>query len=269
MPVLVGDHDDGLVHLLIDLAEQVEHQPGVLRIEVRTRLIGKQDVGLVHHRPGDRDPLLLTAREFSREVVLPVEQADLPEDADACLAVLVFGSVLPEHGRKRDVLHHREIEYQREILEDVPELVEPEHGLLVIGEGAYIGPVYHDPAGSGDIQQPQHMQKRGLAASACSHDPEKLSLCNIERHAIQRPHLDTPHPVDFRQILDLDHGIRPSLQSGYPRATPGRQGRSRQRWQRQRGSGSSWRCPWVSGTGLPTMQESRRGELPCTPQAAW
>jgi hypothetical protein len=53
VPVLMGDHDNRLVHRLIDLVEKVKNHPGVFRIKVGTWLISKEDIRLVHHRPGN------------------------------------------------------------------------------------------------------------------------------------------------------------------------------------------------------------------------
>jgi len=158
VPVLVGDHHDRLLHLLVNLFEEVEHHPGVLRIEVGTGFISEQDVGLVHDRPGDRDPLLLATGEFPGEVILPVEHPNLREDIDACIVILLLRQILPEHRRQGDILHHREIGHQRIVLEDVPEPVEPEHRLLVVVQPGDIRPVDHDPAAVRSHEPGDHFQ---------------------------------------------------------------------------------------------------------------
>ena len=228
VPVFVRDHYDSLVQILIDLPEEIEHHPGILGIKVGARLISKEDVRPVHHGTGDRDALLLAAGEFPGQVVPPVAQADLLEYPEAVLSGLLLGAVLPEHRRDGDILHDREIGDECVILEDKPELVEPEHGLLVIGQEGDIHPVDHDPAGGGNVEEPEHVQEGGLPAPARPGDPEKLAMVDGGGNAIESLDFGISHVVDLPQIRDLDHGIRPSWQSGYPPVTPGRRARSRQ-----------------------------------------
>ena len=49
---------------------------GGLRVEVAGRLVGEHELGLVDQRAGDRDALLLAARELARLVVLAAGQPD-------------------------------------------------------------------------------------------------------------------------------------------------------------------------------------------------
>ena len=58
----VADHGDA--EMLVDAQQRVHHDPGVARIERCDRLVGKNDVGLLHQRARDRDALLLAAGEL-------------------------------------------------------------------------------------------------------------------------------------------------------------------------------------------------------------
>ena len=48
------------------LAQQSDDFRAVLRIQISRRLVGQNDLGLVHDRPCHRDPLLLSPRKLAR-----------------------------------------------------------------------------------------------------------------------------------------------------------------------------------------------------------
>ena len=48
----------------VDAQKRVHHDLGVARVERGDRLVGEDDVRLLHQRAGDRDALLLTAGEL-------------------------------------------------------------------------------------------------------------------------------------------------------------------------------------------------------------
>src|SRR5580704_4646312 len=68
---IVRDHHDRLTEVFVQLAQHLEHDIRIFRIEITRRLIGKQDFWLVDNRAGDRDSLLLTARKFGWLVMQP------------------------------------------------------------------------------------------------------------------------------------------------------------------------------------------------------
>ena len=47
------------------------------RVQVSGRFVGENDIRIVHQRPCNRNPLLLTPREFLRAVPDALSQADL------------------------------------------------------------------------------------------------------------------------------------------------------------------------------------------------
>ena len=73
------DPDLGLDALELDLELAAE-----LEVERAQRLVEEQDVGPVHERPGERDPLLLAARQLVRLALLVALEVDeLERLADA------------------------------------------------------------------------------------------------------------------------------------------------------------------------------------------
>ena len=72
---LVGDQHDGPA-LRVQLVEQRQGVLGGDRIEVAGRLVGQDQRRVGDQRPGDRDPLLLTAGQLTRPVTDPIGQPD-------------------------------------------------------------------------------------------------------------------------------------------------------------------------------------------------
>src|SRR4051794_19318088 len=60
----------------VDFPEEVHDLEREVRIEVARRLVGKDQLRVVHERPRDRDALLLAARQLFRAGIHPVLQAD-------------------------------------------------------------------------------------------------------------------------------------------------------------------------------------------------
>src|SRR5947207_3214077 len=56
--------------------EELENQPGVLRIEVAGRLVGQHQPRVADQGARDRDALQLAARQFPRQALLPPGEAD-------------------------------------------------------------------------------------------------------------------------------------------------------------------------------------------------
>ena len=54
---------DGDAEVPVDALQRVHHHAGVARIERGDRLVGQDDVGLLHQRAGDRHALLLATRQ--------------------------------------------------------------------------------------------------------------------------------------------------------------------------------------------------------------
>ena len=73
---VVGDHDDRLPEAFDRGASQLEELGGRLRVEVAGRLVGEDQLGPGHHRPGGRDPLLLATGQLRRAVAQAVGDAE-------------------------------------------------------------------------------------------------------------------------------------------------------------------------------------------------
>ena len=66
----------------VELAQERQDLVGPLGVQVAGRLVGQDQRRLVDERPGDRDALLLAARQLGRTVVGPLGEADELERLD-------------------------------------------------------------------------------------------------------------------------------------------------------------------------------------------
>ena len=66
---VVGDHDDGLAVLAVELLQQAEDLLGGLAVEVAGRLVADQQRRIGDDRAGDGDALLLAAGQLARLVL--------------------------------------------------------------------------------------------------------------------------------------------------------------------------------------------------------
>ncbi len=103
---VVGDHHDRHAELLVHALERIEHQRRRLAVELGRRLVGEQDLRQVRERDGDRDALLLAARELPGPVVRAVGEPDHLEQLARRPAG--GGDLHPARGRgEPHVLHAR------------------------------------------------------------------------------------------------------------------------------------------------------------------
>ena len=66
--IVVGDGYDGLAHFPAQLFKNVKYILCVFAIEVSSRLVTKDDLGVVDQRPGDGNPLLLATTQLGRRL---------------------------------------------------------------------------------------------------------------------------------------------------------------------------------------------------------
>ena len=71
---IVRDHHNG-ASLLVEFAQQAQHDFFVLRVEIAGRLVGQDDFGIVDQRARDADALLFAARQLRGYVMAAVFQA--------------------------------------------------------------------------------------------------------------------------------------------------------------------------------------------------
>ena len=68
---------DGAIAFHGDAAQQLEDRVARLGVERGSRLVADEQLWMMNERAGDGDTLLLTARQFARQIVHPIAHAHL------------------------------------------------------------------------------------------------------------------------------------------------------------------------------------------------
>src|SRR6266487_3819007 len=128
---VVGDQHDGGV-----LVGEPGQQGGDLRaggrVEVAGRLVGEQHRGPADDRPGDRDPLPLTAGQLGGAVPDPVGEPHLLQRLGSPLTA-AGGRHAAVQQAGRHVVEHAEVLEEEELLEDEAEAGRADRGQLRVG----------------------------------------------------------------------------------------------------------------------------------------
>src|SRR3546814_9931224 len=130
-------------------------------------------------RTGCADALLLAAGHLARIIGLAALEGD--PLADLAGARLAGGTADTLHlQRKADVLQHREMRQQSEVLEHHAHLVAADLDHLALGAAQQVAALEEDLAG-GRLDQPRQAAHQGrLAGAAESHDDEDLAVRSEE-----------------------------------------------------------------------------------------
>src|SRR5687768_10903874 len=131
---VVGDDDDRAPGLH-ELVEEREDLLAGFAVEGAGGLVGHDDEGVVDHRAGDADALLLSAGELHGAVVESLGEADAFGELGGAAAALGGGDAEVEHG-DFEVLQDRELLDEVEVLEDEADAPAADFGEEVILERA-------------------------------------------------------------------------------------------------------------------------------------
>src|SRR5690606_16111915 len=239
-----------------ELGEQLHHLVAVGGVEVARRLVGEDERRRGHDGAGDRDALLLPARELLREVVAAVRHADALEGRLRAELPLLGVEVEVEQ-RELDVLVDRQLVDEVEALEDEADGAAAEAGAPALGEpgrGVPVEPVL--PAG-GAVEQAEDVEERGLPAPRRPHDGDELAALDLDGDAAERAGLDLLGGVDAAEVLRLDEGL-----AGRRGGGSGRRGRGFH----ARSGVVDVRGQWsvVRWCGTPTTDNSERAKDYCS-----
>ena len=179
------DHKDRR-SAVIDLVEQIHDLIGHLRIHIARRLVRDNHGRIVDQRPGQADPLLLTAGELRREAAHLVLQADQRQHIRDTAVHLPVGGPDHPHG-KGHVVKHRHIADQTEILKHNTH--RPPHiGDFLPLQLAQTEAVDHDLARGRQRLPHNQLQKGAFSRAGFSDDKDKFSLFNPEIDISERLH---------------------------------------------------------------------------------
>ncbi len=177
------DHHGGA--RAIECFKQAQQLDRHFRIEVAGRLVGNQQVGAADHRPGNRDALLLSARQLGRKCVLAFAQLDPVEHVSHGVGQFALGN--PGHTQRQGhVVVSREMGNQAEVLED--DTQPPAQGWQPFArQGNRIGPEHADHSARGALGQIEQLEQRGLASTAGA--SQEIEAAREEREGNVAQHL--------------------------------------------------------------------------------
>jgi hypothetical protein len=207
----VGHEHRGDAEALLRGADLVAHpvaQPGV---QVAQRLVQQQHLRFAHQRPGQRDPLLLSAGEHRRRAGGEVRESDPVQRRQRPFARLRLGGArMLGPQREHHVLQHGHVRPDRVGLEDDADgaMVGAEEDALA--GGGHHGAVDGDLAAVRALQAGDEPQGRGLAAAAGAEQGDQLALGDLDVDAVDRVAARRAARVPLDHVGDLDHCASPS-----------------------------------------------------------
>jgi hypothetical protein len=189
----VGDEHGGDADPLLDLADVLADADAQLRVEVRERLVEQQHLRLEHERAGERDALLLAARDPRRVAVQVVRQADeLEHPLDALLHLTL--RQLPQPQAEGDVLEHRHVRPQRVALEH------HRRRPALRRQAGDVASVDEDATAIGMEEAADHAQRRRLPAARRAEQAGQLAAAHLEVEVVD----DRAAAEVLRDALDAE-----------------------------------------------------------------
>src|SRR5262245_3644123 len=179
---VVGDHDDGLAHLVDRTAQEAEDLAAGARVDVAGGLVGEHDPGPAGQGPGHGDPLLLAARQLGRAVLQPVAETDGVDDLVDPAAVWLDPG---QREREDDVLAGGQRRHQVERLEHEADLGPPEQRELLVGQPAQLHVADEHLALGERVETGDDVHERRLAGARGPHDGGEAPGRELDRHLVE------------------------------------------------------------------------------------
>ena len=179
---IVGDKDEGFVQLLLERAYLLLEGPAGHGIQGGEGLVHEYDGGRGRQRPQDADALLLSAGHFRGVFmgVLLIGHVDqLQQRVDNLVTLLL--AVFQQGGHHADVLGHRHIGKQADLLDHIADMAAQFH--LVLGGDVLLVEV--DLARRGLDEAVDHLQRGGLTAAGRPDQDSHLALLDLEGQVVQ------------------------------------------------------------------------------------
>jgi hypothetical protein len=185
----------------IDVAEQLEDPAGGALVEVTSGFVGQEDRRVVDERPGNRDALLLTARQFSGIGTPARRQPDLRQDAVDASRDRV-GPCTRDLQREGDIFFRRPVLQQPEVLEDDAEAA-PELGYFAPREIGDVEPRDAEFPMGRSLVGGDELEDGGLPGAGVAGQKDKLPLRNAEGEVLYG---HSASRIGHRYLRKSNHG---------------------------------------------------------------
>ena len=192
----MGDVDERDADLALDAHQLELHLLAQLEVERAERLVEQQHRGFVDERPGQRDALLLAARELAGPALAPCRRAR-PARGSAAPARVISPSGSFLRRRPNATLSHTDRCGNR--------AYDWNTVLTLRRYGRHaddVGAGEHDASCVGFLEAGDQPQRRGLAAARRAEQGEELAPPDLERDVVDRD--GVPEALDDVVDADLD-----------------------------------------------------------------
>src|SRR5919106_865148 len=179
---VVGDHHDGLAHLVDGPAQEAEDLAAGAGVDVARGLVGEHDPGPRRQGTGHGDPLLLTARQLRRPVPQPVAE---PDGVDDLVEPGRIGLGAGQRERQDDVLAGGERRHQVVGLEHEADLGAPQESELLVGQRAQLDVADEHLALGEGVEPGDAVHERRLARARGAHDGGEPPGRELHRHLVE------------------------------------------------------------------------------------
>ena len=179
---IVGDQDQRGAHIGIETGHELDHRGAGIRIQISSRLIGKQHLGPGAERPCQSYPLLLPSGQLSRLMMFPASQSHSTQKLSRSRGGI---GLSPELHRHLDILLRRQCGNQLKGLKDESDLLHPDSGPLVLTHGSQVLSIEVHRARTGPVQSGQQPQQRCLSASGRSQNCQEIARLKIKGDILQ------------------------------------------------------------------------------------
>ena len=163
-----------------EAAEQLDHRPRGVGVEIARGFVGGDDRRIVGERARNRDALLLAAGERRRQLVRAVGQTDVREQLERALAALAHRPGSQEIHRQRHVLGDGQRRQQLEELEHDPHRRAAEAGERALGRTAERHAGHRDVTRGRAVDPADQVEQRRLAAAGFARDGDELAGSDVE-----------------------------------------------------------------------------------------
>src|SRR6185437_10096535 len=201
--VMRHDHEGGSA-CFVQGAHQSEQSVPAVCVEVPGRLVGQDQVRILHQRTCYRDALLFASGQLSWLVMKAMPQSDFRQKGCGIGLDRSWFATLYER-RHTGIFQRRELGEQVMELKHEPYPPIPEFRLLCIRHPKEVMPVERDRPVGRFIKGSDNMEKGALAGSRSSHNRHQLAALNLKVNPVEDGQFIGPHRKRLMEVCDLNH----------------------------------------------------------------